>query len=85
MMAVVDAETGNVYLPPLAVEKTFALPLFCVGNSVSSNPKISFRQNSRLLVIEATPDCSRLKHHSYSHYFVWDRDHWTLLHRERLD
>jgi len=83
--AVVDGETGDVYLPPLRVEKSFFLPLLCVGNAVSRNPHVTFRQDSRLMVVEATPDCSQVRHHSYAHYFLWERDHWMLWYRERLD
>jgi hypothetical protein len=84
MMAVVGAETGNVHLPPSSVEKSFFLPLLCVGNSVSRNPKVTFRQDSRLMVIEATPDCSQIKHHSYAHYFIWQNNEWRLILRVRL-
>ncbi|MDX2151629.1 MAG: hypothetical protein SFV54_12900 [Bryobacteraceae bacterium] len=85
MMAVVDGETGEVFLPPLAVERTFTLPMLCVGNSVSSNPQITFRRDSRLMVVKATPDCSQMNHHSYAHYFLWQDNHWKLLFREPLD
>lgn len=85
MMALVDSQSGDVYLPPLAVERAFTLPLLCVGNSVSSNPRISFRKDSRLMIVEATPDCSQMKHHSYAHYFLWDGDHWTTLYKKPLD
>lgn len=85
MMALVNAHSGDVYLPPLAVERTFTLPLLCVGNSVSSNPRISFHKDSRLMIIEATPDCSQMKHHSNAYYFLWNGDRWTTLHKEPLD
>jgi hypothetical protein len=86
MMAMVDAETGEVYLPPLSVANTFALPLSCIGrNVVSSNPEITFRQDSLLMVIRATPDCNKENHHSYAHYFVWKENHWNLLYRDPLD
>jgi hypothetical protein len=85
MMAVVDARSGNVYLPPLAVDRTFTLPLLCAGNSVSSNPRISFQRDSRLMILEATSDCSQKEHHSQRHYFLWDGGHWTILYQEPLE
>jgi|ERR1017187_5812080 hypothetical protein len=84
-MAIVDAVTGEVFLPPLLGDNEFALPLLCIGNSVSSNPEIAFRQASRLMVIKATPDWLKARHHSYTHYYLWRDDRWILLYREPLD
>lgn len=85
MMAMVDASTGDVYLPPLAVKDTLALPLLCIGNSVGSNPEIAFRRDSRLLVIKATPDWFKENHHSFTYYYLWQNNSWSLLYRETLD
>jgi hypothetical protein len=85
MMAMVDGSTGDVYLPPLPVDNTFALPLLCIGNSVSSNPEIAFKQDSRLMVIKATPAWYKQKHPSFAYYYLWQNDSWKLLFREPLD
>jgi hypothetical protein len=46
---------------------TFALPLFVPGRyTVSSNPELIFRQDSRLLIIKATPDFSEQNHRRYA-------------------
>lgn len=85
MMAMIDAVTGKVYEPPLGVTHSLTLPLLNVGWSVPGNPEITFRQDSRLMVIKATPDYVQENHHSYAHYYVWQGTRWSLLHRERLD
>lgn len=85
MMAMEDAATGEVYLPPLSVDNTFALPLLSIGDSVSGNPETTFRQDSRWMIIKATPDWYKVNHHSYAHYYLWQNNRWHLLHRERLD
>jgi len=85
MMAMVDAVTGTVYGPPLSAAGSFTLPLLSVGWSVPSNPEIAFRRDSRLMVIKATPDYTQADHHSYRYYYVWERNQWNLVHRERLD
>ena len=55
-MAVVDADTGNVYPPPISANNGgFALPLLTLGNRVSRIAEIDFRLNSRLMVVKATP------------------------------
>jgi hypothetical protein len=85
MMAMVDAQTGDVFLPPLPVDNTFALPLLTIGISPGGNPEVEFRQNSRLMIIDATPQWFKDRHRSYRYYFVWHDDRWTLVHRESLD
>ena len=85
MMAMVDAVTGEIYSLPLAIDDTLALPLLCIGNSVGRGPEVKFRQDSRLMVIKATPDYSKRNHHSYSHYYLWRDNRWSLSYRERLD
>jgi hypothetical protein len=86
-MAMVDAGTGHIYCPPISFPgvgaTSFDLPLLTVGLSVSRNPEIQFRPDSRLFVIEATPKQTQ-QHPSYRYYFLW-RDHrWTLLKRVLL-
>jgi hypothetical protein len=85
MMAMVDAVTGEIYSLPLAIDDSLALPLLCVGNAVSRNAGVEFRQDSRLMVIKGTPDCDKRIHHSYSHYYLWRDNRWSLSYRERLD
>jgi hypothetical protein len=81
-MAMVDAETGHIYCPPISYHgvgaASFDLPLLTVGLSVSRNPKIQFQSDSRLFVIEATPKQTQ-QHPSYRYYFLWREHRWTLL------
>jgi hypothetical protein len=89
MMAMVDAETGDVYSLPLAMNDrsglpTLALPWLRIGNSVGGNPEVTFRLESRLMVIRATPDYFKENHHSYAHYFLWQNNEWHLIRRVRL-
>jgi len=85
-MAIVNARTGGIYYPPItffgAVEN-FGLPLLTVGNSVSRNPEVEFRLNSNLMIIKATPVQS-LSHPSFTYYFLWNRNRWTLLRKDPL-
>jgi len=86
-MAMVDAQTGVVYYPPISFHgvgaASFDLPVLTVGLSVSRNPDIEFRLNSRLMVIKATPTQTR-QHPSYTYYFLWQDSRWTLLRRVPL-
>src|SRR5581483_1133129 len=60
MMALVDANTGVVHLPPLSVDNTFAEPLLTIGpESLSQNPAVEFRRDSRLMLVRATPHCKK--------------------------
>ena len=83
-MAMVDAETGDVYCPPISFHgigvESFDLPLLTLGLTVSRNPEIHFRPNSRLMIIEATPKQTR-QHPSYTYFFLWQDHAWTLLKR----
>jgi hypothetical protein len=85
-MAIVNARTGEVYYPPItftgAVD-SFDLPLLTVGNAVSGNPEVESRSNSNLMIVKATPVQS-LRHPSFTYYFRWNRDRWTLLRRDPL-
>jgi hypothetical protein len=79
-MAVVNARTGDVYGPPLTYSgrpHSFDLPLLMRRNEVAQNPVVTFRPDSSLVTIEATPASSR---QSYMYYFVWNR-RWILLKR----
>jgi hypothetical protein len=84
MMAMVSARTGEVHRLPLALENGFALPLLRIGLTVGSNPEVEFRQNSRLLILSATPNWLRENHRAWKHYFIWENNRWVLLYRELL-
>jgi hypothetical protein len=83
-MAVVDARTGEVYCPPIsfigAGAPSFDLPLLTIGDSVPQNPEVQFRLNSKLMIVKATPSQAG-RHPSYTYYFLWQQDRWTLLQR----
>lgn len=83
-MAVVDAETGMVYSPPMtATGSGFVLPLLTLGNRVSRTSQVDFRLGSRLMVVRATPVQSE-RHPSYEYYFLFEQNRWKLLRRIRL-
>jgi hypothetical protein len=85
MAALVNARTGEVYNPPLAVDGTFGLPLLVVGNSVGQNAELEFRENSRLMIVSATPNWFKKHARSYRHYFVWESNQWRLIYKEPFD
>ncbi len=84
-MAIVDALTGKVYSPPISSEG-FILPL--LPRKVSGDPdafvpgvaEVEFRINSGLMIIEANPALSKGRI-NYTHYFLWQNNHWSLLRR----
>jgi hypothetical protein len=82
-MAVVDARTGEVHYPPISFEgvgkPSFDLPLLAPDQSVGQNPEIQFRPNSSLMVIRATPNSNQPSHPSYTFYFQWKQNGWTLV------
>src|SRR6185312_10210357 len=86
-MALVDARTGDVYYPPISFDGTaasiFDLPLLIVGESVAQNPKVQFRLNSSLMIIQATPSPSEHPP-CCAYYFVWRQNRWILLRRDQL-
>jgi len=86
-MAIVDARTGDVYYPPISFDGTaassFDLPLLIVGESVPQNPKVQFRLNSSLMIIQATPSPSEHPP-CCAYYFFWRRNRWILLRRDQL-
>jgi hypothetical protein len=87
-MAMVDAETGEIYCPRISFHgigaTSFDLPLLTVGLSISRNPELQFRSDSRLFVIEATPRQTQ-QHPSYRYYFLWQDHRWTLLKASALE
>lgn len=83
-MAVVDAETGIVYSPPITSSGSgFVLPLLTLGNRVSRNPDVDFRLGSRLMIVRTTPVRSE-QHPSYEYYFLFEQNRWKLLRRIQL-
>ena len=83
-MAVVDAETGRVYSPPLTVKgNAFVLPLLTVGNRVSRYAEVQFRVDSRLVTVSATPVQSE-RHPSCEYYFLLEQNRWKLLKRIQI-
>lgn len=87
-MAIVDARTGEVHGPPISLDgvgaRSFDLPLLTIGNSVPQNPDVQFRPNSSLMIIKATPNQSG-RHPSYTYYFLWRQNRWTLPRKMPLD
>ncbi len=87
-MAIVDARSGDVYYPPISINgvgaRSFDLPLLMIGDSVPQNPEVQFRPNSNLMIFKATPNQSG-RHPSYTYYFLWRQNRWTLLRKVRLD
>jgi hypothetical protein len=83
-MAMTDAETGTVYSPPIS-EGTFALPMLVFPNSAGSAADVQFRKDSRLMIVRATPHADHRGAIPYAFYFLWQRDHWTLLRRVPIE
>lgn len=88
MMAIVDARSGIVYPPPIESEPLLLPPLlFPVPgdreHAVPLSAKVEFRQNSRLMTVQANPDPSKAGE-NYTHYFLWRNNHWSLLGRVPL-
>jgi hypothetical protein len=89
-VAIVDAQNGNVYYPPVSdwysPAPDFALPLLAVGEAGIQNPEIEFRLDSDLMVLRATQDYLDLKRRlSFTYYFLWRQGHWTVLRKVPLD
>jgi len=86
MAAVVNARTGEVSNPPLAIDDTLALPILNVGgDSPGRNPELEFRKNSRLMIVSATPKWFVKHPRSYRHYFVLESNQWVLVYKQSLD
>lgn len=86
-MAMVDARSGEVCYPPIAINgigaRSFDLPLLTFPGEVPQNPQVDFRLNSTLMVIRATPDRA-WRHPAYTYYFLWQQNRWRLLRRTPL-
>jgi hypothetical protein len=84
MMVFVDAQTGNIYYPPISLghvgTQKIALPFFGLTSA-----EFEFRLDSRLIRISACPEeTNRLNSSCFTYYFLWDDNRWTLLRRNRL-
>jgi hypothetical protein len=87
MMAIVDAQTGKVYDPPIS--KGFLLPPLPETNP--DNPEeyvpwvadVAFRLSSSLMIVRANPDPSKGRT-NFAHYFVWKDNQWNLIGRTPL-
>jgi hypothetical protein len=77
-MAIVDAISGAIIDPPISIngigQASFDLPLLQSKNSVSRNPELEFRRDSRLMIVRAT-----LGRRTSSFYFVRETDSWRLI------
>ena len=72
LMAMVDAVTGKVYNSPMA--QGLQMSWLDGGPWL---PKVEFRQNSRLLIMEPCPNLARGP--IYTHYFVCENNRWNLI------
>jgi hypothetical protein len=81
MMAVVDAETGAVYNPPVSADGGLFLPLLGFPVSGSRNPDLAYRRDSQLMIIKATPHWDRPGAQSYAFHFLLQNKQWKLLRR----
>ncbi|MEP6539866.1 MAG: hypothetical protein ABJF23_31350 [Bryobacteraceae bacterium] len=82
MTAVVDAESGTVYNLPISYDgvggRDFTRPFLNIGYTMPQVADVDFRENSRLMVIKATP---KDQPKSWTYYFLWQNNRWTLLRR----
>lgn len=79
MMAVVDAETGTVYSPPLSGAGTD----FFVPMDIMSDREIDFRLDSTLMVLRNA--CRKDRTECGIYYFKWKDHHFNLEQRTLLD
>jgi hypothetical protein len=64
----------------LPLSTDLVLPAIGPGDSERSMPGyaiVKFRQNSRLMTVEANPEWK--EHRNYKHYFLWEGNRWRLL------
>ncbi len=84
MMVMVDARTGRVHHMPMASgtkgSQKISIPFFGLRTA-----EVNFLPTSRLLTLDACPEQSeKLDAACYRHYFLWEREKWRLLSRERI-
>ena len=81
-MALVDAETGAVFYPPLSAlgsgSQNFLLPNLAPGSSPPQDPDVKYRLDSRLMIVSATP-LESAQHASFTYYFLWQGSRFNLL------
>jgi len=87
-MAIVDARSGDLHYPPISLDgvgaRSFDLPLLTIHGFVPQNPEVQFRLNSKLMIIKATPSRSG-RGPSYTFYFLWQGNRWSLLRKVPLN
>ncbi len=83
-MAVSDAETGTVFMPPIS-EGRFALPMLVFPDTAGRAADLQYRRNSRLMIIRATPHADRRGAVPYTFYYLWEGGRWTLLRQVRIE
>jgi hypothetical protein len=86
MMAVVDANSGEIHLPPISVAQTFQLPVLVKPETVPQSAKVSFRPNSRLMIFEASVGATSKNPQANIYYFDWNGNNgnnWIFLDRQQ--
>jgi hypothetical protein len=79
MMAIVDAQTGKVYDPPLsAKEEELYVPM-----DLLSDREIDFKPDSNLMVLRNA--CSEARQECGVYYFKWQNEHFVLVLRNLND
>jgi hypothetical protein len=80
MMATVDAETGNVYEPPLSNEGSLNVPFDNL-----SDREVDFRIDSSLLVLRNACRDFRDRKSCGVYYFNWNNGRFTLMKFVRMN
>lgn len=83
-MAMTDAETGTVFMPPIS-EGGFALPMLVFPDSAGRAADFQYRKDSRLMIVRTTPHADRPSALPYAFYYLWEGRHWTLLRQIRIE
>jgi hypothetical protein len=79
MMAVVDAQTGKVYDPPLSgTGEELYVPMDLLGDV-----EIDFQRDSSLMVLRNA--CREARRECGVYYFNWQNDHFALIRRTLVD
>ncbi len=79
MMAIVDAQTGKIYDPPLSPKgEELSVPMDLLGDV-----EIDFKPDSSLMVLRNA--CREARQECGVYYFNWQNEHFTLLKRTLKD
>jgi hypothetical protein len=79
MMAIVDAQTGIVYDPPLSTKgEEIYVPM-----DLLSDVEIDFKPDSSLMVLRNA--CREARRECGVYYFNWQNEHFVLLRRTLKD